>query len=122
MKKYLKRVSSAAFGLGAQLLVAAAISGIALAPAFAATESPAGSRAGHSASMTRIVLKGMVCAYCAQGFERAIRRHGEVSSVHVRLAQHDALIQYKAGESLSEAALREGAREAGLGVERVESL
>jgi mercuric ion binding protein len=66
-----------------------------------------------------IVLQGMVCAYCAQGFERALIRHREVSSVEVRLRTHDAIIQFREGASLSETELRQVAKEAGLDVSAV---
>ncbi len=73
----------------------------------------------YGPSQVRIVLKGLVCAYCAQGFERTLARHPEIESVRVRLGSHDAVIAFRAGASLSEAQLREAAEEAGLGVASV---
>jgi mercuric ion binding protein len=64
----------------------------------------------------------MVCAYCAQGLERTLARRAEVSSIEVRLASHDAVVRYREGMALGEAELRRAAREAGLGVEKVEAL
>jgi mercuric ion binding protein len=71
---------------------------------------------------TRLVLKGLVCAYCAQGLSKQLVASSEVASVDVRLKTHDAVVRFKPGRALSEAALARAAKDAGLDIERFEPI
>ncbi len=84
------------------------ISAILVSPALSAT----GSR--------HIVLKGLVCSYCAQGLTKKLSTSPEVESIEVRLKSHDAVVKFKPGKALSDAVLTAAAKDSGLDVEKID--
>jgi mercuric ion binding protein len=73
-------------------------------------------------SASRISLRGLVCAYCAQGLSKNFKKHPEIENVEIRLNHHDALLTFKSGQSLSESQLRQIVKDSGLDAESVEPL
>lgn len=49
----------------------------------------------------QVGVKGMVCAFCAQGIEKRFKAQKEVESVEVSLANKRLKIKLKEGQSLS---------------------
>jgi copper chaperone CopZ len=68
----------------------------------------------------RMVLKGMVCAYCVQGLTRTLGKDPEIESVNVRLASRDAVLKVKTPGRILEAKLHKAAIDSGLQLERIE--
>ncbi len=49
-----------------------------------------------------IEVKGMVCAFCAQGIEKKFGKRKEVKSAKVNLDKMEVLVKFKKGQSLNE--------------------
>lgn len=54
------------------------------------------------ASEVKVGVKGMVCAFCAQGIEKKFKAQSEVDSINVSLENKFVTIKYKDGQSLSQ--------------------
>lgn len=54
------------------------------------------------ASELQVGVKGMVCAFCAQGIEKSFMSQKEVSSVNVSLENKIVKIKFKDGQTLSQ--------------------
>jgi len=91
-----------------------------LAAALALTPAPQAQAAQQAPTTVRIVLKGMVCAYCAHGLSQRLMRRPDLESVQVRLASRDAILKLKPDSKLSETDMRQVAADAGLQIERIE--
>lgn len=52
-------------------------------------------------------VNGMVCAFCATGIEKTFRKQPEVASVKVDLPKKQVVIKTKAGQTLSDAKIKE---------------
>jgi copper chaperone CopZ len=52
-------------------------------------------------------VNGMVCAFCATGIEKTFRKQPEVATVKVDLPKKQVVITTKAGQTLSDAKIRE---------------
>lgn len=52
------------------------------------------------ASEVKVGVKGMVCAFCAQGIEKKFKAQEEVDSINVSLENKFITIKYKDGKSL----------------------
>lgn len=50
----------------------------------------------------KVGVKGMVCAFCAQGIEKKFKAQNEVDSINVSLENKFVTIKYKDGQSLSQ--------------------
>jgi hypothetical protein len=74
----------------------------------------------HPTTTVRIVLRGMVCAYCARGLARRLSARPELASIQVRLGSRDALLKLKPSAHLSEPLLKQAVSDAGLKLERIE--
>ena len=59
------------------------------------------------AETIRTTVNGMVCAFCATGIEKTFRKHPEVASVKVDLAQKLVTIKTKPGQTLTDAKVKE---------------
>lgn len=53
-----------------------------------------------------IKVKGMVCAFCAQGIEKNFNSRKEVESTKVDLDKMEVLVKYKKGQSLTDKQLK----------------
>lgn len=61
----------------------------------------------------KVGVKGMVCAFCAQGIEKNFKRQPEVSSVEVSLENKYVLLKFKQGQTLARTKIIEILKEAG---------
>ena len=52
------------------------------------------------ASEVKVGVKGMVCAFCAQGIEKKFKAQEEVDSINVSLENKFITIKYKDGKTL----------------------
>lgn len=61
----------------------------------------------------KVGVKGMVCAFCAQGIEKKFRAQAEVSDIEVSLENKFVKLKFKDGMSLSETKIAELLKDAG---------
>ncbi len=61
----------------------------------------------------KIGVKGMVCAFCAQGIEKKFKSFDEVSAVEVSLENKYVKIKYKDGKSLPKDKITEILKDSG---------
>jgi copper chaperone CopZ len=59
------------------------------------------------AETIRTTVNGMVCAFCATGIEKTLRKQPEVATVHVDLPRKVVTITTKPGKTLSDAKIKE---------------
>jgi copper chaperone CopZ len=52
-------------------------------------------------------VNGMVCAFCATGIEKTLRKQPEVATVKVDLPKKRVVIRTKPGQTLSDAKIKE---------------
>jgi copper chaperone CopZ len=52
-------------------------------------------------------VNGMVCAFCATGIEKTLRKQPEIASVKVDLPKKQVVITTKPGKTLSDAKIKE---------------
>ncbi len=71
------------------------------------------------AGSVHVQVKGMVCAFCAQGIEKKLRAEGGVEHVKVSLEKQDVLLSLKEGQGPGDARIRELLREAGYEVQAI---
>jgi len=50
-----------------------------------------------------VFVKGMVCAFCAQGIEKSFMKQPEIEKVTVRLEEHKVTLTYKDGQTMEAA-------------------
>ena len=60
-----------------------------------------------------IKVKGMVCAFCAQGVKKNFNKKKEIKATKVDLDKMEVLLTLKKGKSLSESQLEKTIKEAG---------
>lgn len=60
-----------------------------------------------------IEVHGLVCAFCAQGIEKKLRKEAATEDVYVSLEQHRVLVALKDGQDLADERLRELLEDAG---------
>lgn len=65
------------------------------------------------AETTKVTVNGMVCAFCAQGIEAALKALPETKFVYVDLKQKIVAIEPKAGKTLLQATLKKEIEDAG---------
>lgn len=65
------------------------------------------------ASEVKVGVKGMVCAFCAQGIEKKFKSQSEVDSINVSLENKFVTIKYKEGQSLSNDKISQLLRDSG---------
>lgn len=86
------------------------------APGFAAdpakTETPVKS-AQVSSNELRVGVKGMVCAFCAQGIEKQFKAQKEIESLKVSLENKYVELKFKDGQRLSNQKITEILKDAG---------
>lgn len=69
-----------------------------------------------------ITVKGMVCAFCAQGIEKNFKAKPEVADTSVDLDKMQVKVSYKEGKSLNEEELKEIITEAGFSYVKAEKI
>ncbi len=65
-------------------------------------------------------VNGMVCAFCAQGIEKKMRKLSQTQDVYVNLKKRMVAVELKEGTSLSDDAVKEIVQDAGYDVESIE--
>ena len=65
------------------------------------------------ASEVKVGVKGMVCAFCAQGIEKKFKAQSEVESINVSLENKFVTIKYKDGKSLPQDKISQLLKESG---------
>jgi periplasmic mercuric ion binding protein len=68
---------------------------------------------GHAAETMVLQVNGMVCAFCAQGIERKLRKQAQTQDVYVNLGRRVVAVELKHGQSLSVASLKTIIEDAG---------
>lgn len=66
-----------------------------------------------SAEEIKVGVKGMVCAFCAQGIEKNFKAQKEVEGIEVSLADKFVKIKFKEGQKLSQEKIAQLLKEAG---------
>lgn len=61
----------------------------------------------------KVGVKGMVCAFCAQGIEKQFKAQKEVESIEVSLQNKFVKIKFKDGQKLSNEKISEILKDAG---------
>lgn len=72
-----------------------------LAPTFSFADSNKATATTTAPNEIKVGVKGMVCAFCAQGIEKRLKSNKEVESVHVSLENKFIKIKFKEGQRLS---------------------
>jgi mercuric ion binding protein len=65
-------------------------------------------------------VNGLVCAFCAQGIEKKLRKFPATADVVVSLEQHLVAVSLKDGQDISDADLRQALTNAGYTVTTIE--
>lgn len=66
-----------------------------------------------AARTIEVDVNGLVCAFCAQGIEKSIRKFPATESVYVNLEHRLVAVQLKDGGEIEDAALRKAITDAG---------
>jgi len=100
------------------LLAAALLLSLSLGTAEAQQPAPAAAPAAAPRPAERITVqvRGMVCAFCAQGLDKIFKDEPAVASVDVSLDLERMVIQLKPGGSLEDARIRKLVGDAGFDV------
>ena len=61
----------------------------------------------------KVGVKGLVCAFCAQGIEKKFKTHPEVSSIEVSLQNKYVKLKFKEGKSLPKTTISEILKDSG---------
>lgn len=61
----------------------------------------------------KVNVKGMVCAFCAQGIEKNFKNQAEVSEVEVSLEKKYVKLKFKQGKSLDQDKITQILKDAG---------
>ncbi len=72
------------------------------------------------AATAKITVKGMVCAFCAQGIKSNFSKEDAVKNVDVSLERKEVKLEFKDGKSLPDARIAEIITEAGYNIEKIE--
>jgi periplasmic mercuric ion binding protein len=59
--------------------------------------------ATESSNEQTVFVKGMVCAFCAQGIEKSFMKEPEIEKISVRLEEHKVTLTYKEGQKMESA-------------------
>jgi mercuric ion binding protein len=78
-----------------------------------------GSAAWSQTKPITVHVMGMVCQFCAQGIEKKFKAKAEIESVHVDMEKKEVHLALKDGKDLTDLAITEAIRDAGVNVERI---
>ena len=76
-----------------------------------------------SATTIEVDVNGLVCGFCAQGIEKALKGNPSTQGVFVSLEQRLVAVHLKDGADIDDAALRKALKDAGytvVGIRRTE--
>lgn len=82
-------------------------------PAFAEQSSKNVEMTQEKSNELKVGVKGMVCAFCAQGIEKKFKAQKEVDSVTVSLENKFVKLKFKDGQRLSNERITEVLKDAG---------
>lgn len=80
---------------------------------YAAEKPEAPTKAETTSNEIKVGVKGMVCAFCAQGIEKSFMAQKEVAAIEVSLANKFVKIKFKDGQKLSNEKIAELLKESG---------
>lgn len=96
------------------ILVILLVGSIAQAKKDSATNPPAAAvSSAQPAEEIKVGVKGMVCAFCAQGIEKKFMSQPEVSKIEVSLENKYVKLKFKEGKSLTKDKITELLKDAG---------
>jgi mercuric ion binding protein len=72
------------------------------------------------AESVNVNVKGIVCAFCAQGVEKAFKSDKSVESVNVNLDEYRVELKFKTGQALSDEVITKRITDAGYNVVSIE--
>jgi len=72
------------------------------------------------ASSVRFTVNGLVCAFCAQGIEKRLKKIPEVSEVYVNLADKIVMVDPKQGKTLDTVLISAEIKDSGYDVTKIE--
>ncbi len=76
--------------------------------------------AGAAARTIEMQVNGLVCAFCAQGIEKAMKRLDPGADVWVSLENRMVAVKLKVGTDIPDAALRKAITDAGYALVKVD--
>lgn len=82
-------------------------------PALAADATTPTAPAAATSNELQVGVKGMVCAFCAQGIEKKLKAHSEIEKVKVSLEKKFVHITFKDGQRLPNEKIAEILKDAG---------
>jgi mercuric ion binding protein len=68
----------------------------------------------------QITVKGMVCAFCAQGIRKKFESEKSVQKINVSLEDYRVSLEFHPNQALSDEKITELLKDAGYGVEKIE--
>lgn len=75
--------------------------------------------AGSTAATIEMTVNGLVCAFCAQGIEKKLKKFPAAAEVLVSLEQRLVAVALKEGQDISDADLRKALTDAGYTVKAI---
>jgi copper chaperone CopZ len=72
-----------------------------------------------AAATVEMTVNGLVCAFCAQGIEKKLKKYPATAEVVVNLEHHLVAVSLKEGQDISDAELRKALTDAGYTVKTI---
>lgn len=79
----------------------------------ASTPPPAATQVTTQAQELKVGVKGMVCAFCAQGIEKTFMSQPEISKIEVSLENKYVKLKFKEGKTLEKGKITQILKDAG---------
>jgi len=73
-----------------------------------------------TAKEVSVIVKGMVCGFCAQGIEKKLKALSEVESVQVSLEKKFVKINFKEGQNITDQQINGILKDSGYDVEKID--
>ena len=70
----------------------------------------------------KVTVNGMVCSFCAQGFEKSISKMDETKAVFVDLKNKVVIVEAKEGKTLNEKLISQEIKDSGYDVVKIETI
>jgi mercuric ion binding protein len=68
----------------------------------------------------QVTVKGMVCAFCAQGIRKKFESEKSVKKIEVSLESYQVSLEFHPGQALKDEKITELLKDAGYGVDKIE--
>lgn len=82
----------------------------------------AASFSASAATTLKAEVNGMVCAFCAQGIEKKLRRLPQTQDVYVNLKERIVAVEVREGQVLAPQAVKELVKDAGYDVVSIDTV